>query len=246
MRFVIFLVALLATTNWAFAQELGKDSRLLMAGTANLKIANDRAVILFSVTEEGKDKELVISNVNKKAKDVLERLKANYREVEVSTPTYYVESIYEEQETQISQSRKSVKSQRIGWKASQNIELRTTALHVLPKLIADFQKTVELESLRFELSEATKKRAEKDRLEAAYRNLFERMEMVAQIMGKKPSDFQLDSVDFDGIESGSGRYQTVQASGSSLGRSGSRNVEPNFEPGVSTVQARVEARIRIK
>lgn len=243
MRLLIVLLALLYTTGLTFAQELGKDSRLLIAGTSNLKIKNDRAVAVFSLFEEDKDKEVAASALNKRAKDILDRLKANYQDVEVSTTSYSVEPIEEELETQISQTKKSIKSQRVAWRVSQTVVLRTTVLSILPKLISELQKKMELESLRFELSESAQKRAEKDRLEAAYRNLFERMDVVAQIMGKTPVDFSIESLDFDGLDNGSGRYQTVEVSGSSVRRKGT---DPSFEPGTTNVKGRVEARVKMK
>ena len=67
--------------NLAVAQELGKDSRLLIAGTSSLKIKNDRAVAWFSIAEEAKDKEVATSAVNKRAKLVLDQLRTDYKEV---------------------------------------------------------------------------------------------------------------------------------------------------------------------
>ncbi|MBC3882060.1 SIMPL domain-containing protein [Undibacterium sp. LX40W] len=243
MRVFLVFLALFCSMNVAPAQELGKDSRLLIAGTSSLKFKNDRAVAWFSITEEGKDKEVAASAVNKRAKLILDQLKTNYQEVEVTTSSYSVESIEEEVETQISPTKKTLKSQRIGWRVRQSVSMRTTALDTLPKLISEFQQKMELDSLGFELSEAAQKRAEKDRLDAAYQNLFERMNVVAQIMGKKSADFLIDSIDFDGIESRSGRYQTVTVSASSVRRKG---FEPSFEPGTTNVEARVEARVRMK
>lgn len=243
MRVFVTFLALLCSMNLAVAQELGKDSRLLIAGTSSLKIKNDRAVAWFSIAEEAKDKEVATSAVNKRAKLVLDQLRTDYKEVEVTTPAYSVEPIEEDVETQISPTKKTLKSQRIGWRVKQSVSVRTTALDVLPKLINEFQQKMELDSLGFELSEEAQKRAEKDRLDAAYRNLFERMNVVAQIMGKKSADFLIDSIDFDGIESRTGRYQTVTVSASSSRR---RGFEPSFEPGTTNVEARVEARVRMK
>ncbi len=245
MRVFVTFLALLCSMNFAVAQELGKDSRLLIAGTSSLKIKNDRAVAWFSITEEAKDKEVAASAVNKRAKLVLDQLRTDYKEVEVTTPAYSVEAVEEEVETQIAPNKKTMKSQRIGWRVRQSVNMRTTTLEILPKLISEFQQKMELDSLGFELSEAAHKRAEKDRLDAAYQNLFERMHVVAQIMGKRSADFLIESIDFDGLES-AGRYRNVDISASSPAYGRGRKFEPSFEPGTTNVQGRVEARVRMK
>jgi len=105
-----------------------------------------------------------------------------------------------------------------------------------------------LNNVRFELSDEANKRVEAERIVAGYKNLNERIAMIAQAMGRHSSDFVIDSVDFEGGEidrspnRAYGRVVTVSASNV---RS-DKIVEPDFEPGMSMVSIRVDAKLRVK
>ena len=242
---IIFFCALTASAN---AQQMSVGSQVLVSGRADIKVVTDQAVISFYAEEVDKDKTLAASRVNQKMKAGIEFIKREYKEIELSTRNYHSSQVYEEVSGKNANGMPTVKQQANGWRVGQYLDLKTRDLKNLPAMVAYLQKTLALNNVRFELSDEVNKRVEAERIIAGYKNLNERIAMIAQAMGRQVSDFMIDSIDFEGGEidrsdnRASGGFVTV--SGSNV--RGDKNVEPDFEPGMSAISIRVDAKLRVK
>lgn len=227
---------------------MSAGSQVLVSGRADIKVVNDQAVISFYAEEIDKDRTLAATRVNQKMKAGIESIKREYKEIELTTRNYHSSQVYEEVASKNANGMPIVKQQANGWRVGQYLDLKTRDLKNLPAMVAYLQKTLALNNVRFELSDEANKRVEAERIVTGYKNLNERIAMIAQAMGRHSSDFIIDSVDFEGGEidrspnRAYGRVVTVSASNV---RS-DKIVEPDFEPGMSMVSIRVDAKLRVK
>lgn len=242
---IIFFCALTAS---AHAQQMSAGSQVLVSGRADLKVVNDQAVISFYAEEVDKDKTLAATRVNQKMKAGIEFIKREYKEIELSTRNYHSSQVYEEVSGKNANGMPTVKQQATGWRVGQYLDLKTRDLKNLPAMVAYLQRTLALNNVRFELSDEVNKRVEAERIVAGYKNLNEKIAMIAQAMGRQVSDFVIDSIDFEGGEINRGDNRAygrlVTVSGSNV--RGDKIVEPDFEPGMSAISIRVDAKLRVK
>jgi predicted secreted protein len=105
-----------------------------------------------------------------------------------------------------------------------------------------------LNGLQFRLSDPAMKKLDSRRIEAAYRNLGERIDAIAHAMGRDPADALIETVDFEGsgaYANDNGRQmETVQVSG--MRKALQQTEEPNFEPGETTLHMRVVGKVRFR
>jgi predicted secreted protein len=113
-------------------------------------------------------------------------------------------------------------------------------------MVASAQQVVALNSLHFGLADATRKKLEEQRIAAAYANLTERVAAIAKAMGRNPSDALLDTLDFEA----SGVYPREEVQSMKAMRAASADSmhveEPRFEPGETTLNTRVIAKVRFQ
>lgn len=206
--------------------------------------ANDEARVTLTIEEQDKDKSAAASRVNQKMKQGIDIVKREDPQATLKTLNYYTYPVYpEEQPRPLSKTR-----QPIGWRVGQYLEVTTTNLSGLPKTVAAAQRVLALNGLNFGLSDATSKKLDAQRIDAAYKNLTERIAAIAKAMGRHPADAVLDTVDFEG----SGNYTRPQAA--AFGKMEMRSAaaqdasvaEPSFEPGETTLQMPVVGKIRFK
>ena len=104
-------------------------------------------------------------------------------------------------------------------------------------------------AIRYHLSKALTRQLDDERIAATYRNLNERIASIARAMGRNVNEAVIDTVDFEG----SGRYadsyaaateQRVVVSGSRLRKED--QAEPSFEPGETTLQMHLVAKLRFR
>lgn len=244
MSIGILTLALLSGTPAVQAQTggLGVGTLVIVPGSGEVKHPNDEARATFIVEEQDKDKAQAASRTNLKMKQGMELLKKEDPQASLRTRGYYTYPVYpEDQQRPTGKAR-----QPASWRVGQYLELTTTNLDGLPKTVAAAQRILALNGLSFGLSDAARKRLDERAIEAAYRNLSERVGSVAKVMGKNPSDAVMDTVDFEG----SGNYAPHEAAAPKMMRSAMADAvqveEPSFEPGESTVSMRVVGKVRFR
>lgn len=218
---------------------------LVVPAFGEVKHLNDEAHVTFMIEEQDKDKALAASRVNQKMKQGMALLKREDGQAILKTRGYYTYPVYSEDQPKQNNTTRRV----VSWRVGQYLDVTTTNLERLPKAIAAAQSVLGLNGLNFSLSEETVKKLDEQRIIAAYQNLTERIASIAKAMGRDVSDAIVDTIDFEA----SGAYAQMSDNASSKMMMRSAAVmesvsveEPNFEPGETTLQLRVVAKVKFK
>jgi uncharacterized protein len=205
--------------------------------------ANDEARATFAIEEQDKDKSAAASRVNQKMKQGVEILRKQDSQAKLQTRGYYTYPVYAEEP-----SRPTPKQQRqlIGWRVGQYVELTTTNLAALPAAVAAAQRILTLNGLHFGLSRQAQRELDRERIDAAYRNLNDRIGFIVQSMGRNVADASIDTVDFEAT----GNYapaapQAMRALASPAAEPAPVE-EPSFEPGETTLTMRIVGRVKLR
>jgi uncharacterized protein YggE len=209
--------------------------------------ANDQAVAILAVEEQDKDKAAAASRVNQKMKQGMEIVKKADPQASLKTQGYYTYPVYPEERPLVNGQQPKARVPT-AWRVGQYLEVKTTDLANLPKTVAAAQKILSLNSLQFGLTPATTKQLDDQRIAATYKNLNERINSIANAMGRKVGDAVLDTVDFEG----SGNYAEGRAAAAPMMMRMAKNMdsaevaEPSFEPGETTLQMHLVGKVRFK
>jgi uncharacterized protein YggE len=206
--------------------------------------ANDEAVATFAIEEQDKDKAAAASRVNRKMKEGAEILRREDPKGKLQTRGYYTYAVYAD-EPVTRQPR--APRQAIGWRVGQYVDLTTTNLAALPATVAAGQSVLTLNGIHFRLSRQAQRDLDRERIEAAYRNLQDRIAFILQSMGRTPADASIDTVDYEG----SGQYAPQPAAppaqrAMAMAAGEPTVAEPSFEPGETTLQMRVVGRVKLR
>ena len=222
----------------------GGGTQIIIPASAEVRQENDEAHLTLMIEEQDKDKALAASRVNLKMKQGIETVRGIDSQARLKSRGYYTYPVYPDEPPPKGQRNRQV----IAWRIGQYLDVTTTSLPLLPKLVAAAQRTLSLNGLNFSLSEAATRRIDERRITATYANLTERIGAIARAMGRKPADAILESVDFDG----SGAYPVApQAAMARMDMRAGANEpiaieEPSFEPGETALSMRLVARVRFK
>ena len=211
-----------------------------------VKHANDQVIATLAIEEQDKDKAAAASRVNQKMKQGLDIVKAADPQAKLKTQGYYTYPVYPEDRPL---PNGQMPKQRVptAWRVGQYLEVTTTNLDKLPKTVAAAQKVLTLNGLQFGLTPETTKKLDDERIAATYKNLNERINSIANAMGRKVGDAVLDTVDFEG----SGNYVREQAQAAPMMMrakmaDSAEVAEPSFEPGETTLQMQLVGKVRFK
>jgi uncharacterized protein YggE len=213
-----------------------------------VKHINDQAIITLTVEEIDKDKAAAASRVNLKMKQGLDLVKREDPQASLKTQGYYTYPVYPD-EVPVPQGQPRKPRVPTSWRVGQSLQVTTTNIAGLPKMVAAAQRIMALNNLRFGLAPETTRKLDDQRIAATYLNLNERINSIANAMGRKVGDAVLDTVDFEG----SGNYtERVSVTGSArapsamMAKGGDALEEPSFEPGETTLQMRLVGKVRFK
>jgi predicted secreted protein len=230
-------------------------SLVVVPAFGEVTVPNDQATVYFNIEEQDKDKAAAASRVNQKMKAGTDIVRREDPQAQLKTQGYYSYPVYaDEQPPRPMEGRAGPKTrQLIGWRVGQSLEVKTTNLAGLQRMVASTQKTLALGGLNFGLSPAAAKKLDEQRIAATYRNLNERVAAIAAAMGRPLADATLELIDFEG----SGHYaggrpemaDTMQAKGMramAAPAAAQEVAEPSFEPGETTLQMQVVGKVRFK
>lgn len=211
---------------------------IIVPAYGEVKTFNDQARALLAVEEQNSEKAEAVTRVNKKMKIVQEMIKQIDPKILMQTRGYHTYAIYSEEQT-------GKKRERISWRVMQTIEIITTNLEQLPKVIAIAQAYVSLSNIQFELSKEAEKKLDAQCLQNAYHHLQERIGVIAQAMGKRIEDATIESIDFEG----NGMLQQPESTSVLRAKAmamtaDSKIEEPSFEAGETTLNIRILARVK--
>ena len=245
----LFFVLLLATQARAEAESLSTSGTLVvLPAFAEVRQANDQAVATLAIEEQDRDKAAAASRVNQKMKQGSEILRKADPQAILKTQGYYSYPVYADELAPQNGAPAKVRVP-LSWRVGQYLQLTTSNLDGLPKTVAAAQRLLTLNGLQFGLAPATVLSLDKQRLAATYQNLTERITAIAAAMGRKVSDAVLDTLDFEG----SGAYAQQDRAAPAAMMAGARMKsaapqveEPSFEPGETTLQMHLVAKVKFK
>lgn len=248
---VIATAATLALSAHAAGPEALQTTGTLVVVPASGEVrhANDQVVATLAIEEQDKDKAVAASRVNTKMRQGLDILKKEDPVAMLKTQGYYTYPVYSE-ERPLPNGQAARQRVITGWRVGQYVHMTTTNLDKLPKTVAAAQKLLALNNLQFGLTPETTRQLDEARIAAAYRNLNDRVSFMAKAMGRNAGDAVLEAVDFEGT----GNYlreAQFAAPAPLMMRTAkmaddSAVAEPSFEPGETTVQVGLVAKVRFK
>ncbi|TFW15793.1 SIMPL domain-containing protein [Duganella callida] len=250
MKQLAAAVSLSVCTLAIHAQSLPTSGALLVVpADGEVRHVNDQATVTLTVEEVDKDKAAAASRVNQKMKQGLEIVRKQDPQASLKTQNYYTYPVYpEEPPLQPGQTRKPRVA--TAWRVGQSLQVVTTHLDTLPRTVAAAQNIMSLSGVYFSLTPETTKQLEDQRIAATWQNFNERFAAIAKAMGRSPADAVLDTVDFEG----SGNYtDRVSVTGARMMAAPPPAPyippgveETSFEPGETTLQMRLVAKVRFK
>ena len=231
-------------------------SLVVVPAYGEVTVPNDQATVYFNIEEQDKDKAVAASRVNQKMKAGSETVRREDPKAQLKTQGYYSYPVYaDEQQPRPMEGRAAPKQrQLLGWRVGQSLEVKTTSLAGLERMVATVQKTLALGGLHFGLSPEASKKLDDQRIAATYRNLNERVAAIAAAMGRPVSDATLEVIDFEGSGNYAGRPEMADGALAKNMRAmaappppPSLEVsQPSFEPGETTLQMQVVGKVRFK
>lgn len=229
----------------AVAQTPGfAGTQVIVPAQGEVRHANDEAVLTFLVEEQDKDKGAAASRVNLKMKQGMDIVKREDSSAQLKTRGYYTFPVYSEQPT----AKGLGNLQPIAWRVGQQLEVTTKNLSGLPKMVAAAQRTLAVSSLNFGLSKASLKTLDEQRIAAVYEHLKERMASIAKAMGRPIAEAIIVSIDLDGAGNhGPGPSSVMMSSANMRVKDVQGSVEePSFDPGETTLQMQLVAKVLFK
>lgn len=239
----LLAVLLVLASPVLFAQQT-TGTTIVIPAFGEVTRANDEAVATFAVEEQDKDKAAAASRVNQKMKDGMDVLRRGDPKGKLQTRGYYTYAVYAD-EPVTRQPRPP--RQVVGWRVGQYVDLTTTNLTALPATVAAAQRVLTLNGIHFRLSRQAQRELDRERIDAAYKNLQDRVSFTLLAMGRSSGDATIDTVDFEG----SGNYAPQPAAAPAMramaAAAGAQDVaEPSFEPGETTLTMRVVGRVKVR
>jgi predicted secreted protein len=227
------------------APSIGSSGTLVIVPADGVvRQANDEAHLTLMVEEQDRDKAAAASRVNLKMKQGTEIVRREDPRAVLKTRGYYTYPVYADD-----MPGKPARTRPIvSWRIGQYLDVTTTQLAGLPKLVAASQNLLAVNSLNFGLSTELGRRLDEQRIAATLQNMQQRIGAIARAMGRSPADAVLETVDFEG----SGAY--AQAPENGIAKMSMRMTaadaapveEPSFEPGETMLQMRLVAKVRFR
>lgn len=216
---------------------------VVVPASSEVRQANDQAYLTLMIEEQDKDKTVAASRVNLKMKQGIEIVRREDPQAVLKSRGYYTYPVYADDVPQKNQRNR----QAIAWRIGQYLDVSTTNLTVLPKMVAAAQSVLVVNGLNFGLTEGATRKLDERRIAATYQNLNERVGAIARAMGRTPAEAVVETVDFDGAGASMQTADAGYAKMSMRASAGSAAVEePSFEPGETALQMRLVAEVRFK
>ncbi len=244
------LAAAVATVALSAQAQSLPTSGTLVVVPANGEVvhANDQVTVTLAIEEQDKDKAAAASRVNQKMNQGVAIVKKADPQAVLKTQGYYTYAVYPET-APLPPGVAAKPRVATGWRVGQYLQVTTTNLAALPKTVSAAQGVLTLNRLNFSLAPDTVRKLDDQRIAAAYQNLNERVAAIAGAMGRKVGDAVIDTIDFEG----SGNYaQRVNVTGArnmsadAMAYGGSQVAEPSFEPGETTLNMGLVAKVKFK
>lgn len=143
-------------------------NRVYLDATAEREVPNDELVVILRAEHQGREPAEVAARVNQDMAWALEQAKAE-KAVERKSGSYSTWPLYD-------------KGVITGWRAAQDLELRSTSAEVLTKLVGRLQSKLQVSSMTFQPTRETRQRVREELIEEALQAFKRRAEIVGRHM----------------------------------------------------------------
>jgi predicted secreted protein len=138
---------------------------------AEREVPNDQLIVLLAVEEEGKEAAKIANIINNDMDWALNKTKS-HKDINARSLSYNTYPVYDKRTV-------------IGWRASQQLELKSTNITQLSELVGDLQERLQVKSMRFSPTKETRERYENELIEEAMIAFKNRVEIVKNHMDDK-------------------------------------------------------------
>jgi len=138
---------------------------------AEREIPNDQLTVMLAVEEEGKEAAKIAKKINEDMDWAL-NIVANKSEVDSQTQAYNTYPIYDKRTV-------------IGWRAIQQLELKSTNITELSELVGKLQSRLQVKNMRFSPTRETRVQYENELIEEAMIAFKQRVDIVKKHMDDK-------------------------------------------------------------
>jgi len=138
---------------------------------AEREIPNDQLTVMLAVEEEGKEAAKIANKINQDMDWAL-KIVGEKSEIDSRTQAYNTYPIYDKRTV-------------IGWRAIQQLELKSTNITKLSELVGKLQKRLQVKNMRFSPTRETRVQYENELIEEAMIAFKQRVDIVKKHMDNK-------------------------------------------------------------
>ena len=191
---------------------------------ADREVPNDQLTVLLSAEEEGKGAAKIADKINKDMDWALNKSKT-HKDIETRTLSYNTYPVYDKRTV-------------VAWRATQQLELKSTNITELSELVGDLQERLQVKNMSFSPTKETRKRYEDELIEEAMIAFKQRVELVKKHMDSK--NVRIVNIH---VNTGGGYSRPVYAENRMLSMSSSKSA-PAVEAGTSNITVTVSGSVQ--
>ena len=188
-------------------------------------IPNDQLTVLLAVEEEGKEAAKIANKINKDMEWAL-NIAGKHNDIESRTLSYNTHPIYDKRTV-------------IGWRAIQQLELKSTNITELSELVGELQDRLQVKNMKFNPTRETRERYENELIEEAMLAFKQRVEIVKKHMDEKNVRIVNLHVNTSG-----GRPQPIYAESRMMAMDSMSKSAPAVEAGTSKITVTVSGSVQ--
>ena len=188
-------------------------------------IPNDQLTVLLAVEEEGKEAAKIANKINKDMEWAL-NIAGKHNDIESRSLSYNTYPIYDKRTV-------------IGWRAIQQLELKSTSITELSELVGELQDRLQVKNMKFNPTRETRVRYENELIEEAMLAFKQRIEIVKKHMDEK--NVRIINLR---VNTGGGRPQPIYAESRILLSSSDSKRAPGVEAGTSKITVTINGSVQ--
>lgn len=189
------------------------------------EIPNDEMLVILAAEEEGSDASRIAAEINREMQWALDII-GSYSEVDSKTGNYRTYPVYNKQTI-------------TGWRASQEVEIRSKDMATLTGLVGKLQTRLQVKQMNFRPTDASRKQHENELIEEAMIAFRERVEIISKHMSS--SDYRIVNLNVNTGSSGPPiLYERAAMETMDL----DSTVSPSVEAGVSEITVTINGSVQ--
>ena len=225
LKITITLLFALIISLPSYAEELNYNLYQL-SSDAEDEIENDIMKVTLLASHQAPQSSEANKVVNKKMASALKKLKPT-KDIQYETGNYQTQPVYQNQ-------------QITGWKASQQIELKSTDADQLSDIVGKLQEELKISSMRFDVSKQVRQKTENVLSVEALSQFKERAALIQKTMGA--DSYQIVKIE---VNTGMQRPPVQRTMMRAEVSMSSYSQPPSVEGGNSTINVEVSGQIQL-